>query len=310
MPLSLLELIKEAKMAGLSPEDINLLVAKEEELYNKQLEREERQLERERKKHEAELIEATKKREHELALAKIRQDSNETNSSKDLFPGLKLMKFQDGKDEIDDFLKRFECMAEIQKWKATDLHVYLGSILSGKALKIYVSLPTDVQKDYAQLKEALLKGYSVDSDSYRKKFRESKVDEKESYVQLVTRMRQYLENWLTLSGVANDFESLFEFLVKDQLLSNCPLDLRVFLKERNFDCNVEMAQAADRYRSAHRSLKQRSKFQNKDDQVNKGNDKSNDKSDKSKSNVTCHHCKEPGHIRPNCPELASVKSKK
>ena len=306
MPLSILELIKEARSAGLSPDDINALVAKEEDLYNKHIAREDRQLERDQRKLDAERLEAAKKRDHELALAKLRKDSNETNGSKELFPGLKLTKFQDGKDEIDDFLKRFESMGELQKWKATDLHVYLGSILSGKALKIYVSLPTDVQKDYVQLKEALLKGYSVDSDSYRKKFRESRIEEKESYVQLISRMRQSLENWLTLSEVPKDFDKLCKFLIKDQLLSNCPTDLRVFLKERNFDSNVEMAQAADRFRSAHKTTKYRTKYQTKEDQT----DKVNDSKPKSKSKVICHHCNEPDHIRPNCPELASTKSKK
>ncbi|XP_063615959.1 uncharacterized protein LOC134789212, partial [Penaeus indicus] len=210
--------------------------------------------------------------------------------------------FTDGNDDIDDFLRRFEKLAGLQGWDPNDYHVYLGSLLGGKALQIYVSLPDDVLKDYRQLKDALLKAYNVDADSYRKKFKESKAGEDETYVQLITRMTQYLDHWLIMSDVEREYNSLFDFLIRDQLLSNCPLDLRIFLKERTFVSTVEMAQAADRFRCAHRAVKSL-KTPVKDNAAFKKDP------NVSLKDVICHHCSKAGHIRPSCPELKFSKSK-
>lgn len=112
-------------------------------------------------------------------------------------------------------------------------------------------------------------------------------------MQLLPRMKQYLDRWLTLTDVPKEYDNLCEFLVKDQLLSNCPNDLRVFLKERSFASSVDMAQGADRYISAHRSTRVRNTFQANVDAEDF----------QSKTNVKCYDCHKPGHIRPICPEL-------
>ncbi|XP_042886053.1 uncharacterized protein LOC122262167 [Penaeus japonicus] len=217
-----------------------------------------------------------------------------------LYPGLKLPQFIDGKDDMDDFLRRFERLAKLQNWACENYHVYLGSVLTGKALKTYVSLSDEVLNNYDQLKTALLRTYSVDAESYRRKFRESRINNDESYVQLISRMEQYLNNWLSLSGIEGSYTKLCEFLIRDQVLTNCQSDLRVFLKEREFDSNLEFAQTADRFRLAHKNIRSRKIFQ------------SSKESDNIpicipiKSNVTCHKCGKSGHIRPNCPELRTI----
>ena len=74
-----------------------------------------------------------------------------------------------------------------------------------------------------------------------------------TYVQLATRMRQDFDNWLSLSDVDKDYDYVCEFMVQDQLLSNCSYDLRLFLRERTFDSTLSLIRSADRFRSAHRS---------------------------------------------------------
>ncbi|XP_063597903.1 uncharacterized protein LOC134774421 [Penaeus indicus] len=287
-------LFKHATEAGLSSSDINALIAREEDRHAKLTEREERQRERDLKRIEIEANEADKQRTHELELEKLKLDQKKSELRTDLaFPGLKIPIFIEGKDEIDDFLRRFERLAELQNWEWKNYHVYLGSVLTGRALKTYVSLPDEVLLNYTQLREALLKTYSVDAESYRRKFRESKVNDNETYVQLIARMEQYLNNWLSLSSIEGSYSKLCEFLIKDQLLSNCPSDLRVFLKEREFDSTLELAQAADRFRSAHKNFRSRRMLQSVDDNSNRS----------AKFSVTCHNCHKTGHIRPNCPEL-------
>ena len=136
----MLELLKYAKEAGLTPGDIQVLVAKEEERYKQERERykqereeerykrereerrEERELrklelanaeadkeraeaEKQRAEAEKQRAEAEKQREHELEVARLNQESRQSRSQvQEPIPGLKLPKFLEGKDEIDDFL--------------------------------------------------------------------------------------------------------------------------------------------------------------------------------------------------------------
>nr|XP_027212198.1 uncharacterized protein LOC113805404 [Penaeus vannamei] len=162
-------IMKEAQALGMDSEQVSKLIQEEQKSAKEKADREERAAERELKRY---------------------------------YEGLKLPTFNDGQDDIDSYLQRFERFAKLHKWNKEDYHVYLGSLLRGHALKVYVSLPDDTVSNYEKLKEALLRAYSVDADM-------------------------------------------------EQLLSNCNSDMRIFLKEREFVTAVEMAESADRFRSAH-----------------------------------------------------------
>ena len=324
---SISNIMDKAQSLGMSPEAVERLVEQELKLQKdnsdrdaRNADRTERMLIAEFKEKESARVEAEnaraeahaeaekvraeaeKVRAHEIQMAQLRAStgsSASTTSSNPLitvYEGLKLPTFNDGQDDIDSYLLRFERLADLHKWERANYHVYLGSSLRGHALKVYVSLPDDVLSDYDKVKEALLRAYSVDADSYRRKFRESKCSDKESFAQLVVRMEQYLSRWLSLSKVGKDYDSLFDFLIREQLLSNCSAELRIFLKERDFDNSVAMAQAADKYKSAHNYRGKPSKSS----PLPKFSSSSKKESDK--TNDICHGCGKPGHWRPNCPD--------
>ncbi|XP_047492523.1 uncharacterized protein LOC125041545 isoform X1 [Penaeus chinensis] len=284
---SVTDTLREAQALGLNPEAVERLLEQEQARE----EREERASEREMKKIELELAEADKRRSHELAMAQLACSNAESKStSLQMYDNLRLPTFHDSQDEIDSYLQRFERLATLHKWDKQDYHVYLGSVLRGHALKVYVSLPDETVKDYEKLKEALLRAYSVDADMYRRLFGESKCGEKESYIQMVVRMEQYLDRWISLSNVEKDYHSLFDFLVREQILNNCSADLRVFLKEHDYNSATEMAEAAERYRSAHNFRGRSQRFSQPNKTV-------------AKDNVPiCHGCGKTGHIRPQCPD--------
>ena len=175
---SISEILTSAQTLGLSSEAVERLVEQELKLIKDKAEREERNAERELKKleletGEAEKVcdEAEKVRKHELELAQIRSTQNVSPTSRNpnpmlpVYEGLKMPTFNEGQDEIDSYLLRFERLAQLHKWEKADYHIYLGSLLRGRALKVYVSLPIDVVTDFEKLKEALLRAYSVDADS-------------------------------------------------------------------------------------------------------------------------------------------------
>ncbi|XP_047480167.1 uncharacterized protein LOC125032798 [Penaeus chinensis] len=166
---SVTDTLREAQALGLNPEAVERLLEQEQARE----EREERASEREMKKIELELAEADKRRSHELAMAQLACSNAESKStSLQMYDNLRLPTFHDGQDEIDSYLQRFERLATLHKWDKQNYHVYLGSVLRGHALKVYVSLPDETVKDYEKLKEALLRAYSVDADMYRRLFRE------------------------------------------------------------------------------------------------------------------------------------------
>lgn len=211
---------------------------------------------------ELDLAEAEKVLAHELRLDELKStagtngvQNNSNSGNTTLCRDLKLPTFNDNQDDMDSFLPRFERIAEVQQWKRSEYHIYLGLTLRGHALKVYVSLPMNIVTNYEKVKDALLRAFSVDADLFRCKFRESKCGNKESFIQIIVRMEQYLERWLSMSEVDKVYDSLFDFLIREQMLSNCNPELSVFLKERRFDSSLDMAEAADQWKSAHNNFR-------------------------------------------------------
>ena len=79
----------------------------------------------------------------------------------------KLPKFEEGKDDMDTYLQRYERFAKAQKWKNDELVVNLSPLLTGKGLEVYTSMPDDDVDNYEQLKIALLKRYQLTEEGFR-----------------------------------------------------------------------------------------------------------------------------------------------
>ena len=289
-------------------EDRKLMEAREEK-EKERAEREKERLEKEKERKfkldlaQREIEEREEERKHEIELAKIKSTavggSGFADDSKLVKSLPKIPPFNEDVDEIDTYIQRFEKLAVFYKWETEDYPILLGTLLRGKALKAYCNLAPEVANNYDELKSALLKYFQVNPNAYRKKFRDSVLESGESYVQLVCRMRQYFDRWLQLSEVSEDFESVCDFMVIDQLLSNCSKELREFLLEKFYTSSHEMAESADRYMIAHGVSKCKKS-------------KARITTDKSKlldskivgdfKNIKCHLCGQIGHIKPNCPD--------
>lgn len=74
--------------------------------------------------------------------------------------------FEETKDDIDSYLRRFERYATAQKWNAETWAVNLSALLRGRALDVYSLLPQERAQDYATLKAALLKRFEKTEDGF------------------------------------------------------------------------------------------------------------------------------------------------
>ena len=62
----------------------------------------------------------------------------------------KIAPFQDGKDELDSYLLRFERFARANRWEDERWAGTLSALLSGKALDVYSRLSEEAAVDYRQ----------------------------------------------------------------------------------------------------------------------------------------------------------------
>ncbi|XP_069990681.1 uncharacterized protein [Penaeus vannamei] len=153
----IVDIMKEAQALGMDSEQVSKLIQEEQKSAKEKADREERAAERELKRCQLQSEEADKQRAHDKSMAELQlQNAFEGNSnsvlgnndSLQIYEGLKLPTFNDGQDDIDSYLQRFERFAKLHKWNKEDYHVYLGSLLRGHELKVYVLLPDDTEREF------------------------------------------------------------------------------------------------------------------------------------------------------------------
>ena len=77
----------------------------------------------------------------------------------------KIPAFNEGKDEMDSYLLRFERYATAQKWEPETWATGLSALLQGKALDVYALMPKEDALNYDKLKVALLKRYKLTEEA-------------------------------------------------------------------------------------------------------------------------------------------------
>ena len=129
--------------------------------------------------------------------------------------------------------------------------IHLSALLTGEALCVYTRLTVEESIDYKKVKAALLKRFQLTEEGFRHKFRESKAVTGENPGQFITRLGNYFDRWIEMSGVSNDFESVRALMLREQFTSTCSKELAVYLQEKPFTGLTDMADQADRFLQAH-----------------------------------------------------------
>ena len=83
-------------------------------------------------------------------------------------------------------LSWFEKYATANKWSLWA--AYLSALLKGRALDVYDSLSDEDAASYEKLKEALLKNFDMTERGFLKKFRYSRPENKETFIQFSRRL--------------------------------------------------------------------------------------------------------------------------
>ena len=128
-------------------------------------------MERQKAENEIKLKHVEHSHEMELLELKLKGGVSILEKSVPKPKGPKIPPFEEGKDEMDSYLHRFEQYALAQSWNKDLWATHLSALLKGKALDVYALLPSDQALDYDALKMALLKRYELTEDGFKRKFR-------------------------------------------------------------------------------------------------------------------------------------------
>ena len=162
----------------------------------------------------------------------------------------KIPAFDEGKDEMDSYLLRFERYATAQKWKKEDWATNLSALLKGKALDVYALMPIEEALNYDMLKAALLKRYELTEEGFKRRYKKCRPDSGETFQQFTSPMKSYFTRWVDMSGINKTYDGLADLILRDQLAFICNRDLELFLREREPKSLEQASKLADQYKEA------------------------------------------------------------
>ena len=127
----------------------------------------------------------------------------------------KIPAFNEGKDEMDSYLLRFERYATAQKWEPDTWATGLSALLQGKALDVYALMPKEDALNYDKLKVALLKRYELTEEGFKRKYKKCRPENGETFQQFTTRMKSYFTRWIDMASIEKSYEGLQDLILRD-----------------------------------------------------------------------------------------------
>ncbi|XP_068105623.1 uncharacterized protein [Hyperolius riggenbachi] len=263
-----------------------------------------------------------RQRQHELNMAKVQQASLSSPPSLPAEgaapPVSAKFKFANiEKDiDIDLFLRSFEKACRQYRLFQDQWARHLTPLLRYKALDAFAELPAEKDNDYAAIKDAIITKYQLTPEAYRKKFRAWQKKSSDSYRDVASSLLTTLRQW-TLGLTKGSYGVLEDLIVLEQFLNICPADVRQFVLERKPASATVAADLAETFATTRVSDARRTASSSwRGGQSNTLADSPAPVSrppqrppsaaaaprPAAPGEVTCHYCRQPGHMKFDCPE--------
>ena len=275
---------------------------KEKERQERERQEKERERERERQIHERE-----KERQFELEKLKLQQSNQPIRQSFDIIKNFQAVpSFQE--DDVDMFFLHFEKLATNLNWPKDHWTILLQKAFVGKAREIFAQLSVEQSQKYEYVKDVVLRGYQLNPEAYRQKFRNCQRDISQTFVEFARVKEQLFDRWCHSKKVNKDFEKLRQLILIEEFKRRIPFHMKTFIDEKQVE-NLQAADLADEYFLTHGNFKQQ-RSQSSDKQYTTGASSGSDVSQqpvnftqsiRSNSETPfCNYCKRRGHLRSEC----------
>ena len=126
------------------------------------------------------------------------------------------------KDDIEAYLTTFERLMKAYDIKEERWSFKLAPQLIGKAQQAYAAMPPDEAKVYANLKDAILRRYDINEESYRQRFRSAVPKPGETNRELRARLGDLAEKWMQK---CKTMEEVRDLVVLEQLVNALPEEI-------------------------------------------------------------------------------------
>ncbi|XP_072046476.1 uncharacterized protein [Amphiura filiformis] len=228
--------------------------------------------------------------------------------------------------EVDKYFLHFEKIANSLSWPTDQWCLLLQSVLVGKAMEVFSSLPVDAK--YPTVKQSILNAYELVPEAYRQKFRNTRKTELETHLEFARSKEVLLDRWLLSKEVAKDYENLRQLLLIEEFKRCVHSDIKTYLDENKLKTLNEAATMADEYALTHKARlgkphsnsnfyrgsgrsTQGEKVSSTEVRDTKSTEVPSDSKkqvranneNKPKSGPSCYHCKKKGHLMSQCWKL-------
>uniref|UniRef100_A0A2C9L351 CCHC-type domain-containing protein n=1 Tax=Biomphalaria glabrata TaxID=6526 RepID=A0A2C9L351_BIOGL len=225
----------------------------------------------------------------------------------------KIQPFAEDKDDIGDYLKRFEIKLAKFNVLEKEWSEILLDFVHGKALTISQNHDHSMQNSYQVLKKELLNAYGHNAATFRKKYYENTPSSQVDPQTTINSEKDFFTKWLGFENVENTYEGLRNFILIDNFINKCDPQLQSFVKERNPKVIEDLVEIIRTFKNAYpNNPLSVSDYKKVIDLVNyvkrnDGNDRDYDRridrpkaGDRNLRDVTCFNCQEKGHMAYQC----------
>ena len=276
----------------------------------KEKERQERERERQERERERQIQEREKERQFELEKLKLQQLNHPIGQSFDIIKNFQAVpSFQE--DDVDMFFLHFEKLATNLNWPKDHWTILLQKAFVGKAREIFAQLSVEQSQKYEYVKDVVLRGYQLNPEAYRQKFRNCQRDISQTFVEFARVKEQLFDRWCHSKKVNMDFEKLRQLTLIEEFKRRIPFHMKTFIDEKQVENLQQAVDLADEYFLTHGNFNQE-RNQSSDKQYTANPSSGSDsfqqpvnstqsmKSNSETSAPFCNYCKRRGHLRSEC----------
>ena len=143
-------------------------------------------------------------------------------------------------DNVEHFLATFERIVAQQRWPKGVWVTQVAGLLTSKAMTVYAALTPEYVVIYEKVKEAILRRYKINKETYHQRFRQDHKNGEESYREYADRLGDHFVRWTASQSIV-----LKELIMLEQFLAWVPEDLRIWHCERKPTSLHQAATLAD-----------------------------------------------------------------